>query len=164
MHRVLRPGGLISLFEPINALMYPEPREQLWGYDITPVIELADRVKREYERLSGPGTQPMLNFDDRDLVRWAIQAGFPDVRLTLHHEVVPGALRATTFDTFLDAAPNPLAPTLRETINHALDEAEHRQFRDYLQDQFTSTLPIQHWAVAYLQARRGHQSTNGASS
>lgn len=154
MHRVLRPDGRISLFEPINALMYPEPCEQLWGYDIAPVIELADRVKREYERLSGPETQTMLDFDDRDLVRWATQAGFPDVRLTLHHEVVPGALGATTFDTLLDGAPNPRAPTLRETIHSALDGPERQQLLDCLQDRFTSTLPIQPRAVAYLQARR----------
>lgn len=164
MHRVLRPDGRISLFEPINALMYPEPREQLWGYDVTPVVELGDRVKREYKRLSGPETQPMLDFDDRDLVRWATQAGFPEVRLALHHEVVPGALRATTFDTFLDGAPNPLAPTLRETIHRALEGPERQQLLDYLRDRFTSTLPIQHWAVAYLQARRGHQSTDAAPS
>lgn len=102
----------------------------------------------------------MLDFDDRDLVRWATQAGFPDVRLTLHHEVVPGAWRATTFDTLLDGAPNPFAPTLRETIHRVLDGPERQRLLDYLQDQFTSTLPTQHWAVAYLQARRGHQSTD----
>ncbi|MBV9724791.1 MAG: methyltransferase domain-containing protein, partial [Gammaproteobacteria bacterium] len=162
MHRVLRPQGRISLFEPINALMYPEPHEQLWGYDIAPVVDLADRVKREYERLCGPATQPMRDFDNRDLVHWATQAGFPEVRLTLHHEVVPGALRATSFETFLDSAPNPLAPTLRETINSALDGSERRRLIDYLRDRFTTTLPTQHWAVAYLHALRGRQSTDAA--
>ena len=163
MHRVLRPEGRISLFEPINALMYPEPREQLWGYDIAPLVDLADQIKREYKRLSGPETQTMLDFDDRDLVRWATEAGFPEVRLTLHHEVVPGAMRATSFDTFLDGAPNPLAPTLRETIDSALDGPERQQLLDYLHSRFTTTLPIQHWAVAYLQARRSYKSTDSAS-
>jgi SAM-dependent methyltransferase len=163
MHRVLRPGGRISLFEPINALMYPEPHEQLWGYDVAPIVDLADQVKREYKRLSGPETQSMLDFDDRDLLRWAAEAGFPEVRLTLNHELVPGALRAASFDTLLDGAPNPLAPTLRETINSALDEPEREQLLDHLHDRFTTTLPLQPWAVAYLQACRGDESTDKPS-
>ncbi len=32
--RALRPGGRISLYEPINRLMFPEPpHEFFWGYD-----------------------------------------------------------------------------------------------------------------------------------
>jgi hypothetical protein len=50
-------------------------------------------------------------------------------------------------------APNPLAPTLRETIYHALDEHEREQFVAHLRDTFTSTQPIQLWASAYLAAR-----------
>ena len=34
MYRVLRPGGRISLFEPINRLMFPEPPDRFWGYDV----------------------------------------------------------------------------------------------------------------------------------
>lgn len=33
--RVLRPGGWLSLFEPINRFCYPEPPRMLLGYDVT---------------------------------------------------------------------------------------------------------------------------------
>jgi arsenite methyltransferase len=155
IHRVIRPGGRVSFFEPINKLMYPEPDDRLWGYDISPVIELADRVKREFRQLSDPATSSMHDFDDRDLFRYAIEAGFPEVHLTLELDIAPGAMRATGFDSFLDGAPNPLAPTLRETIHHALDEHERDQLLDHLRDAFTSTQPTQLWAGAYLAARRG---------
>ncbi len=45
MHRVLRPGGRISLFEPINRLMYPEPAGRFYGYEVGAVADLAAKVK-----------------------------------------------------------------------------------------------------------------------
>ena len=44
MHRVLRVGGRVSLFEPVNRRMFPEPHDRFWGYDVTAVAELAARV------------------------------------------------------------------------------------------------------------------------
>ena len=153
MRRVLRPGGRISLFEPINELMYPEPRDRLWGYDVSPVGHLADKVKDVFDRLSDPATISMTDFDDRDLVRYAVDAGFPEVHLTLELDVAPGARRAASFDSMLDSAPNPLAPTLREAIRDALDEDERGQLLDHLRDMFVSSQPRQLWAGAYLTAQ-----------
>jgi ubiquinone/menaquinone biosynthesis C-methylase UbiE len=48
--RVLKPGGRLSIFEPINRFMFPEPDGQLWGYDLTPVSELAAKVRAVYDR------------------------------------------------------------------------------------------------------------------
>jgi arsenite methyltransferase len=163
IHRVLRPGGRVSLFEPINQLMYPEPEDRLWGYDISPMIELANRVKREFGGLSDPATSSMRDFDDRDLLRYAIEAGFPEIHLTLNLDIAPGAMRASSFDSFLDGAPNPLAPTLRETIHHALDEQERDQFVAHLRDRFSSTEPTQLWAGAYLAARRAPRPSASAA-
>jgi len=42
-YRVLRPGGRVSLFEPINVLM--RDRDRLYGYDITPVKPLAAKLQ-----------------------------------------------------------------------------------------------------------------------
>jgi arsenite methyltransferase len=73
-YRVLRPGGRISVFEPINVLMHDPDR--LGGYDITPVKPLAAKVEALYESVQPPGDDPMLDFDERDLVRYAELAGF----------------------------------------------------------------------------------------
>jgi SAM-dependent methyltransferase len=59
-----------------------------------------------------------------------------------------------SFDSFLDGAPNPLAPTLRETIEQALTEDERQQLLEHLREKFASTEPTQLWAGAYLAARR----------
>jgi arsenite methyltransferase len=80
-YRVLRPGGRISVFEPINVLMRDPGR--LLGYDITPVKPLAAKLAAFYESIRPPGGNPMLDFDERDLVRHAEQAGFADISLEL---------------------------------------------------------------------------------
>ena len=80
-YRVLRPGGRISVFEPINVLMRDPDR--LLGYDITPVKPLAAKIAAFYQSIKPPGTDPMLDFDERDLVRHAEQAGFADISLEL---------------------------------------------------------------------------------
>ncbi len=35
-HRVLRPGGRLSIVEPINRLGWPQPADRLFGYDVPP--------------------------------------------------------------------------------------------------------------------------------
>ena len=40
-HRVLKPGGRFSLFEPINRFSYPEPDHLWWGFDVRAVADLA---------------------------------------------------------------------------------------------------------------------------
>ena len=65
-YRVLKPGGRISVFEPINVLMRDPDR--LLGYDITPVKPLAAKIGAFYESLRPPGADPMVDFDERDLV------------------------------------------------------------------------------------------------
>src|SRR5262249_27166965 len=70
-YRVLRPRGRLSIFEPINRFTFPEPPHILGGYDVTPVMELAHKVKAVYRRLQPPETDPMLNFDERDVLTWA---------------------------------------------------------------------------------------------
>jgi ubiquinone/menaquinone biosynthesis C-methylase UbiE len=57
-HRVLRPGGRISMFEPINRL-----NRFLHAYDAQGVQELDDRVKGVFEALQPRESDPMLDFD-----------------------------------------------------------------------------------------------------
>jgi ubiquinone/menaquinone biosynthesis C-methylase UbiE len=59
-YRVLRPGGRLSLFEPINRFGYPPSRSLFLGFDVTPVMEITDKVKAVFETL-----QPV------DRTRWS---------------------------------------------------------------------------------------------
>lgn len=76
LFRVLRPGGRVSIFEPINS------RNRRLSHLID-FGELAARVHAwEAERYSDPA-DPMLNFDERDLERLVGGAGFVDLSAVL---------------------------------------------------------------------------------
>jgi arsenite methyltransferase len=117
--RVLRPGGRASLFEPINVLMSAADPDLFHGYDVTPVRALAARVQALYASIQPPGVDPMIDFDDRDLVRHARDAGFSEVSLELrvtvknHKDPVP-------WELFLRMSGNPLQPTFSEALQQAL--------------------------------------------
>ncbi len=153
LHRVLRPGGRISLFEPINRLTFPEPTDRFWGYEVGPVSDLADKVKATFDELEDPAAAAMLDFDDRDLARLAEGAGFERVHLECHIDVEPGSLaRSISYEAMLDTSPNPLAPTVREAIAAALTEPERARFLSHLEKSVVEGRPIRRSAVAYLVA------------
>jgi arsenite methyltransferase len=155
LHRVLRAGGRISLFEPINRLMFPEPDDRLWGYDVASIVELAAKVKASYSTLREPAADTMMDFDERDLVRFAETAGFARIHLECHIDIEPAEhLRAISLETLLDIAPSPLAPTLREALHDALDAPERERFLAHLAREVEDGEPIRRTAVAYLAARK----------
>ena len=155
MWRVLRPGGRISLFEPINALMYPEPSDRFWGYDVSAVRDLADKVKASDRGLSEPASAAMLDFDDRDLVALAEAAGFGRIHMECHVDVEVGAsMGAISIEALLDSAPNPLAPTARESIAAALSEPEQERFVAHLARAIDAGERLRRSAVAYLVASK----------
>jgi arsenite methyltransferase len=130
LYRALRPGGRISLFEPVLCLVYPEPTDRFLGCRITEVAALAERVKDAYDQLQVPAAQVLLEFDHRDLLQLAEQAGFNRIHMELHLEVVPGISLVGTREVgpTLDSAWHPLAPTAREAIARALDAHEQERF------------------------------------
>ncbi|HTN25358.1 MAG TPA: methyltransferase domain-containing protein [Solirubrobacteraceae bacterium] len=155
MHRVLAPGGRLSLFEPINRLTSPEPADRFWGYDVGEVWDLADKVKASYGDLEDPAVGAMTDFDDRDLVAFAEAAGFERIHMECHIDIEPSPfLRATSVDILLDTAPNPLAPTVRESVAAALTAAEQEHFLAHLARAIAAGDPIRRSALAYLAATK----------
>jgi arsenite methyltransferase len=89
-HRVLKPGGRLSIFEPISSFAYPEPPDDFRGCDVSPVRELAAKVKAVYEKVRSTTNKPMLDFDERDLISFAEVAGFKEIHLEFRVEIAPG--------------------------------------------------------------------------
>jgi arsenite methyltransferase len=155
MHRVLRPDGRISLFEPINRLTSPEPADRFWGFDVAAVLPLAERVKTAYRSLEDPDAASMMDFDDRDLVRFAEDAGFDRIHLECHVDVEPGSLSRTVgIEALLGTSPNPLAPTVGETIAEALGPDERDRFIAHLAEAIDRGDGVRRSAVAYLTATK----------
>ncbi len=127
--RVLRPGGRISLFEPINRFGIRDGAT--WaGYDVGPLGEAGEKVRAIYARLQPDDSDPMLDFDERDLLRLAEEAGFFPIRAYLEAEIRPVEPRA--WESFLAMADNPNIPTLAEAMDEALTAEERERVTEYL--------------------------------
>jgi arsenite methyltransferase len=148
---VLRPGGRISVYEPINVLMHDPDR--FLGYDITPIKPLVDKVEALYQSIQPPGEDPMLDFDDRDLVRHAEQAGFAQIDLELRI-TVKNRTQPIRWEQGLRMSGNPLVPTLGEALDRTLSPQEITEFTAYLKPLVESGTSRRRLAVAYLTATK----------
>jgi arsenite methyltransferase len=153
-HRVLVADGRLSIFEPINSFGFPEPEGWYCGFDVSPVADLVAKVKCVEQRRADDGT--LVDFDEGDLVMFAERAGFRSIELTYEASVEHGArphwLADVGWDAFLRIAPNPLAPSLGEMIDEALNAKEAKRFVSYLKPLYEGRKGTSRQAVAYLRA------------
>ncbi len=152
-YRVLRPGGRISLFEPINVLMSGYGPDRFCGYDVGPVASLAAKVGALYESIQPPGEDPMGDFDERDLLRHAENAGFPVVDLDMHLGV-KNTRKPVPWDRFLRSSGNPLIPPYGEAFDRTLSPDEIDEFTAHLRPLVESGAGQDRTAFAYLTAAK----------
>jgi SAM-dependent methyltransferase len=151
-HRVLRPGGRVSLFEPINRYGSEyRTRETLWGFPVDGLGEVRDKLNAVFQAIQGPN-DPMLDFDERDLVRLAVDAGFFPVELDLQIEVVP--IDAMSWERFVNSAGNPKIPSLAEAMDEVLDAGERARLERHLQPLVERGAGVGRWAAALLRGTK----------
>jgi arsenite methyltransferase len=150
LHRVLRPGGRLSIFEPINIFGNAALRERYWGLDVSPVEHLAAKVRAQWKQ---PSEHPLLNFDERDLLRFAEEAGFGEIRMDYRAEIKQEPHWAKSWDTLKRYSGNPLDPTVGEELEAALDDDERAEFEAHLRAELERRrlVPIR-MASVYLRA------------
>ncbi len=151
--RMLKPAGRLSIFEPINRFGWPEPPQLFSGYDVTPIVEIANKVKALYLRLQPLDTDPMVDFDERDLIALAEKAGFKEINLELQVEIKPPTETAD-WDAFMHVAGNPKIPTLEEAIGQVLTPQEVEAFVAYLRPLVEARQGTTRSALAYLWASK----------
>ena len=147
--RVLRPGGRFSSFEPINRFGMEERREGFWGYPGNGVSDLAERVEQIYAEIQPPN-DPMLDFDERDLIRLAEEAGFFPIDLELQAQI--RAMEPKPWEAFLNQSGNPKIPTISEAMDQALTPEERERFSAHLRRLVEEGNGVWRMAHAYLRA------------
>jgi arsenite methyltransferase len=150
-YRVLKPGGRISLFEPINRLMYDPDRFD--GYDTRPVAALVQNVRAVYDSIQPHDSDPMGDFDERDLVRHAENAGFPEISLDLRLSLKPRK-QPCAWETYLRTSGNPLVPPFGEAMDQVLSAEESAAFTAVLKPLVESGHGQERAALAYLTAAK----------
>lgn len=149
-YRVLKDGGEVSIFEPINRFSFPEPPDKFEGYDVTPVAELAQKLAALYLGIQPLDSDPMADFDERDLLSQAEKAGFTEVHLELQSEVKPH--ENDDWSAFLHTAGNPKIPTLAEAMEQVLTPEEIEKFTNHIRPLVEGRQGTRRIAIAYLWA------------
>src|SRR5205823_4715455 len=146
--RMLRPGGRLSMFEPINSFGWPEPEGMFAGQGVSAVWDIAAKIRGCY------GASTLVGWDERDLLGWVENAGFTDVELTVELRVKPHPMMRMSWDAFLHFAPNPLAPTLQEAMDERLTPEEQERLVAHLRPRIESGEGSSRLASAYVSARK----------
>ncbi|MCB0710802.1 MAG: methyltransferase domain-containing protein [Ignavibacteriae bacterium] len=150
--RVLKPGGRVSLFEPINSFGNAD-RERSWmGYDMLPVIDLYQKVRKGMQRedanVTDEGRNPMIDFDERDLISLADEIGFRHIFLDYHVVIHPPPPSPVHY--LYSTPPNPNAYSMQEAIARTLSQEEEKEFIAHLQPLVESGEGKRRMAYAYL--------------
>jgi arsenite methyltransferase len=146
--RVLKPGGRISLYEPINRFGARERVEEtFWGYDVGDLAAVRDKLNALYEELQPPD-DPMLDFDERDLVALAEWSGFFPIQLQYEAKIEP--VEPRRWETFLNASGNPKIPTLAEAMEQALEPDERERLVLHLRPLVEEGRGVWRMATVYL--------------
>jgi ubiquinone/menaquinone biosynthesis C-methylase UbiE len=152
-HRVLRPGGRVSIFEPINNY-FPDTPDEFWGFDSAPVRDLVQKIWAfEGWDPSSYDDDPMMNFTEKDLLKSAEAADFDEVHVELVVDIEPGTW-VVDWNRLLETSPNPNAHTAGEAIRGALTEVERTQLEEHIRPLADEGRGTRRFAAAYLRAVR----------
>jgi ubiquinone/menaquinone biosynthesis C-methylase UbiE len=148
LHRVLRAGRRASIFEPINSAS--AVHDWNWGLDLSPIQPAHDRVVAHL-REHWEHRDTMMGFDERDLTRMFIEAGFKSVHLSYEHDFKRASSRASEVASSLRSRPNPTMLSYEEAARAVLKDSADQHLSRLLQ--LLTSQPLSAvGAVAYVTA------------
>ena len=132
-YRVLKPGGRISIAEPIlqdeaffaRALRRRVEEQGSRSEDRFLVLLHRWKAAQFPDTEEECAKSPIVNYSERDLINFVRGAGFADIHLQLNIDVTPSLV--TSWDVFLGTSPHPWAPSLSHILA-AQFAPEERQF------------------------------------
>lgn len=158
--RVLKPGGRISIAEPIRRDQALEASSLKKFVDGLPAGSDNHffRLLHRWKATQFPDTEesisknPTTNFSERDLVRYALDSGFTDVHMEFHIDVAPSTL--TSWDLILKVAPIPWAPPLGKLLLEQFTVEERQLFEEVFRPRVESGQLVGPEHTAYLNATK----------
>ena len=158
--RILKPGGRITLAEPIlqDEAFYARALKARLdapaaGRDDRFLVLLHRWKSAQFpDSAEGCARTPIVNYSERDLVNFVRAAGFADIHLQLHIDVNPSPIR--DWNVFLGTSPHPLAPSLGTILAERCTAEERGYFESIVRPLVESGNNIMTDRAAYLQAQK----------
>jgi arsenite methyltransferase len=152
-YRVLRPGGRISLFEPVADIYMALGRGRLlMGLEVDVSLEIMKKLSEGRKTVGGGKDSTLGGFDDRDFFRWADECGFSEIdvqiQLTKKHNPAP------PLEHFLTVRLNPLASTMQEIMDAVLTEDEKSTLIGCMEEAIPKGV-LDYMAAMYFSAIKG---------
>lgn len=159
-HRILKPGGRISIAEPIfqdeaiqaNALRKvvdaqpPESQERflllLHRWKAAQFPDTEEKIAKS----------PIANYSERDLLGFVQATGFAHIHLELHIDVFPTLV--PSWEVFIGTSPHPWAPPLSDILAEQFTSEERQYFEQVLRPTVESGQFINIDRIAYLNAAK----------
>ena len=163
-HRVLKPGGRLSIAEPVfrdEALFVRALREVLLtrGADAGQSADRFLPLLHRWKAAQFPDTEaliatsPIASYGERDLLCWVQGVGFEEIHLELHIDVVRSTVRS--WEVFLGISPHPLAPSLRLILAEQFSPEERELFERVVRPTVESEHALMTDRMAYIHAQKG---------
>lgn len=157
-HRVLKPGGRVSLAEPVlqddalNAIALRNLIHAPGAEPIDPMLPLIHRWKAAQfpDTPEALAASPICNYSERDLLTLVQNSGFVEIHLELHIDV--RACEGVAWETFLASSPHPWAPTLGAILAERFSAEESERFERVLRPLVETGVPNSVDRVVFLTA------------
>lgn len=158
--RILKPGGRISLAEPImrdDAMAVKDLKSALTSNtsgNIDPFLPLLHRWRAAWypDNESAIERAHFCNFSERDLIEYARNAGFVDIHMEFHVDITPA--NHHSWDIFLDMTPHPWASPLRSLLHQTFTADERALFERVFRPIVENSTAVQVHRMAYLSANK----------
>ncbi len=158
--RVLKPGGRISIAEPIlrdEALAVSALKQMVDARPASsrdPLLPLLHRWKAAQfpDTVEKIQSSPITNYSERDLVSFFRACGFAEIHLELHIDVLP--VVHTSWETFIRTAPHPLAPSLGEILAERFTAEERQILEEDVRRALAAPKSVGIERIAYLTATK----------
>jgi len=133
-YRILKPGGRLSLGEPVyrdDAFKLVALKSWIDNHPDHPNIRLL-RLAHQWKSAQLPTTldaikaNPLTNYSERDLFVMVNECQFSEVHVELHLDSVKQY--PMDWDVFTQSAPHPQAPTLKEILETSFSEEDRNFF------------------------------------
>ncbi len=148
--RVLKKGGRLSIFEPINRFQFArQQKETFMGYDLSPLGDIAKKFLAVYRK--NDENNPMTNFDERDLILFLRNLRFEKIQLEYTAYIGLGE-KFEDWDFFYNFSPNPNSPSLSDALDQSLTTDEKKILINYLKPLVQNSPPEVYSAYCFLRA------------
>jgi SAM-dependent methyltransferase len=158
-YRILKPGGRISIAEPIlqDEAFYARALRRRVEDQSQPADRFLTLLHR-WKAAQFPDTEeacaksPIANYSERDFLNIVRESGFVEIHLQLHIDMVPSLI--TSWDVFLGHSPHPWAPSLTQILTEQFTAEERQFFEQMVRPTVESGQNVATERIVYLQAMR----------